>query len=242
MFDFKIVILDSPYDQLHDPRVRQILNDTMQMKIDGFKTGFPDGVLPIDSADMVATHLLVCAEYGEKLLPVCGFKVITPDVASKHRIEFPLLSLLKSSNAFEHYEHVKEKISKLKDKVVWGYSYTFLPSIRKDREVVNKVKDILTAVNYHFLKEIGCRLSYVSGVVKYKTDLYFKEAGYMPCSSNQEELPTIEQFSLWGEVVQLMEMEEFGEKSLFVGKTYQKLWDERIVFSMKNKKNLKEAA
>ena len=79
-------------------------------------------------------------------------------------------------------------------------------------------------------------------LARYKTDLYFKEAGYIPCSSNQDELPTIEQFSLWGEVVQLMEMEEFGEKSLFLGKTYQKLWDERIVFSVKSKKSLNEVA
>ncbi|MDD0851849.1 hypothetical protein HBN50_02025 [Halobacteriovorax sp. GB3] len=247
MLDFHIVVLDCPYDTLHDPRTRDILNDTVQLKVDGFKTGYQYGVLPVDTADFIATHILMCFKYGERYLPVAGFKSITPQRSEFHRIQFPLLSLLNSSKANVHSQIIVNELEQADKKGLqarWDSSYTILPSLRKDRAITEHLKELFICSHVNFHKEFKSDIVYSSGVVKYKTDQFFSSWGYERIQNKGEDLPLISQYSLFEEQVRLMRLSRLDHPyALEMAEKFKDIWDNKTVISSKKElKLLKRAA
>ncbi len=190
----------------------------------------------------MATHLLVCIEYGKKLLPVCGYKSLSLSKLEKHRIGLPLSSMLKSSGAHIHDEVVREILVKNNGKkIAWDYSFTILPEIRNDRKKIAEIKEIITAINIYYHQMIGTDITFASGVVKFKTDQYFNSMGFEEIYHNGEPLDLIKQDSLWGEEVRLMKLEAYSLYSKQMKEKYCELWNNRFELS-KSKIFGKEAA
>jgi hypothetical protein len=90
----KIIVLNSPYDTIQNPLTQSLLAKTIAMKIAGYRKHYPYGVLPADSYDFVATHLILCEENNGDYEPLMGMKFTTYERCKIHNLEFPILHIV----------------------------------------------------------------------------------------------------------------------------------------------------
>jgi hypothetical protein len=100
--NLQIVVLESPYDNMNDPLVRDLFSKIVQLKIEGYRLVYPYGVLPVDSYDFIATHHLVCREINGSYQVLMGVKYITLKKCLTHNLPFPGIALLRTAKAVSH--------------------------------------------------------------------------------------------------------------------------------------------
>jgi hypothetical protein len=230
--NLRIVVLESPYDTLSDPLVQDLFSRTMKLKIEGYQTVYPYGVLPVDSYDFIATHQLVCREKNGRYEILMGAKYVTLQKCMTHRLPFPGLSLLRSSAATPHaqiLESLLERYSKNPEKVSYGSSWTIDPISRSNPVVKKTLKDLMTATLVHYETELETVERFCCGAPKIKTDLYFENLGYHRLSDQNNPLPAFNQASLMGEAAVMLRCSNFSDAALNIAESYRDLWESRLV-------------
>jgi hypothetical protein len=93
----RVVVLESPYDTWELPQVEKIFSDMIGIKLRGYGRQYPYGVLPVDGADLISTHLLLCDK--DSLQPIMGIRWTSLNKCRAHYITFPALSLVQQAGA-----------------------------------------------------------------------------------------------------------------------------------------------
>lgn len=135
---YKVAVLDCPYDTWGSTNTQHLFSEIINLKLAGYKDVYTDGVLPMDTYDFIATHILVCMEENGKLRPLTGFKSVTSARCKRFNLPFPTAQLLSLGNTPLHVEAV-DSIMKNCDEsgnvLAYDSSWTVHPEAKKTRSV-----------------------------------------------------------------------------------------------------------
>lgn len=240
--DLQIVIIKNLKNYWSDPDIRTLFSNIVDIKLAAYGNVYGDNVISLDKADYFGTHLIVCKK-GIRLKPLFSYKSVTLNECEKFLMEFPGISLLKSDG---HEEALGFLIDILKSckannkNVSFDYSWAQDPSIKELRSIDTKVlfQDIAMLMAVNHMKDYGIDKMITCGVLKVKTDLFFKKLGLTPLSKFSQ----FNQTSINGDLVEMFHSEKFSSYALEASKKYQSLWENKIIIGDDDKDSFKLVA
>ena len=242
----QLVILKSFYDCMDNEAAKVLFPKLIDLKIKGYQKEYPYGVLPFDTSDFIATHIILCSTENEEIIPIMGMKSITHDTCKKHRIPFPMYNIIDKSNLTRHKEAIDKMLNSFEAQgrshdVAYNGSYTVAPFVREDRSFSKECFGIasLSLIKYYQEAQIDKVIAICS--TKFKIDRYKKSIGWDYLKWNNEELPDFDCYSLFGEKFVIMDWKvQNAAKSKELEESFGHLWKNRIVIQ-KEHKDLDEA-
>jgi hypothetical protein len=246
MKNLRFLLLECPYDIWSEPLAQETFVSMVDMKLRGFRNNYPYGILPLDTIDFVATHLLICEEKKNgKLLPLAGYRSITLDRCMTHKIKFPLVSILENAKADHHLKVIKDILKRHSDNpaaIAYDGSWTILPEIRQDRQLVQQLKDMTMGFGTHFGVYRKLHALVGVGAVKYKADVYFNAWGYQNISKDSQELPSLTLESHFGMESKVFHLTKYSQQAIQFSEQYHSYWENRIELTGNSNHALKIAS
>ena len=230
----KIVILkDSAriWSQSEDETFKNLFYKVIQLKMKGYEAEYPNGVLPIDTTDFFADHILICEEIEGSFIPLSGIKSTTLKDSEFHKTSFPGLSLVHAAETKPHIESMKELIQKClneKKNLAYTGSWTTLPEVRKNKALNNEVIRYFHAayVLHHLENKIDEIIT--GGTIRFKADKFFGEMGHDLFCLKGQPLEPINVKHLFGERVQVLHLKRFTDEAIKKASLLQQSWNDRI--------------
>lgn len=237
MEKIKIVILESPYDTWSNPQVGEMLIKLIGVKLRGYGHEYPYGVMPVDGADLISTHLAACrVENDESLSPLMAIRWTSMKKCRLHYTGFPGMSLLQQAGATEHIKALEDVIRSADERdtdLIYSGSLSIDPSQRGSKERSLFFRELLTMMYVNYQKQIGFAELMAGGTCRFKIERWLESIGHSPLSLKNETLPPIEVRHLAQEKVQVMHLQEFSFEALRIAQKWQHLWEERLVIDVK---------
>lgn len=246
MKDLKIVVLESPYDSWTNPLTGDLLRDLIGIKLRGYGREYPYGVLPVDGADLISTHMSVCqVESTGRFRPVMGIRWTSLQKCRLHYIGFPGLSLLQQANAPDHVEALEAIIAEADKRdrdLFYSGALSIEPSERSSKQRSEFFREILTMMYVNYQKETNYSELMAGGTIRFKVDKLMTFMGHVSLMKNNKELGPIKVKHLADEVVKVMHLREFTFEAKKIAKKWQHMWDDRLIIKPNLITDLKKAA
>ena len=228
---FKVVMIDYPVLCLDDPLVSGLLGQVLNMKYKGYASTYDDSVLPMDQTDFFATHLILCEEVLDDLIPVIAYKSISYDRCLKHGVEFPALALMKTDGQLEAVKAVEKLLSSVQDPYKISYEGSCAQNLiyrnSKEEGLKEKIRELLTMILVQHHQEFGIPHMLICGIPRVGTDRLLERMGLLRINSHAE----FEQSNLKKEPAVLLYKEGFNEYAESVARKYIKIWNEKSIYS-----------
>lgn len=238
MKDLKIVIVKKPFDlwaNVEDRSFPALFHEMIGLKLRGYGAEYPAGVLPVDTSDFIATHLLVCRREGEAWIPLTGFKSTLLSDCDAHRVSFPALGLVQSAEAPAHVRYVRETMERCSSEgasLAYTGSWTIEPGLRKDRALAQELVALFKAMYvFHHLDERIDEV-FTGGTIRFKADVLLGRMGHDPIIVDGLELPPLRVRHLFDEPVSLLHLRSFSESARSGVEPFRRMWEERVVFAV----------
>lgn len=233
--DLRIVVMKNPFGLWSSPEAvpfMELFHGMIGLKLRGYGAEYPEGVLPVDTSDFIATHLLVCHQREGRLQPLTGFKSTLSSDCDLHRVSFPALGLVQSAEASPHIEYVKatmERCQAAGSRLAYTGSWTIEPELRKNRELAQILVGLFRATYIFHHLDAGVDEIFTGGTMRFKADVLLGRLGHDPLEIQGEKLPPIHVKHLFGEKVLLLHLRQFCEQAKASVEMYRRLWDERLI-------------
>ena len=244
MEKLKIVVLESPYDCWDDPLTRNLLRDLIGVKLRGYGREYPYGVLPVDGADLISTHMSICRiEHDGTLRPLMGIRWTSLKKCRLHYINFPGRSLLQQANAPDHAQALEKIIAEVEKQgkdLFYSGALSIDPLERNSKERSNFFRELLTLMYVRYQKETNFSELMAGGTMRFKIEKWLATLGHVSLMKNDVELGPINVNHLAGEQVQVMHLKNFSFEALRIAKKWEHMWEERLVIKPKTISDLKK--
>lgn len=239
MKNIRLVILESPYDSWSEPLVANMLRDVIGIKLRGYGKQYPYGVLPVDGADLISTHLVACSINSEgSLEPLMAFRATSLKKCRQHYINFPGMGLLQQAEAKEHIsllDSIIYDLDKKKGDLFYCGSLSIDPLQKTGKEQSLFLREILTLMFVELQKQNQPSELLAGGTVRFKMDNWLDAIGHKPLHNEP-----ISVKHLAGETVRVMHLKEFSFEALRIAKKWRHLWDDRLVLGVGESNYLKK--
>lgn len=246
---FQLVILDCPYEKWDHQEVRTFFTEMVSLKKEGYGSRYVMDVLPVDTSDFIATHVLLCEKQKDgRLEPIMGYKSISLEKCRHYNLNFPGLSLVQSAKMPLHTQAIEKIIEQcdanqngLAYLGSWTVSQKFKKRNLKNRNI--NLKEAFSIFYRLLYKEQNISEVVIGGTLRFRTEKLFYNLGHRPLSLDGVELPSIQVAHLAKEPVLVMHAEGFIEDFLDIEKKWLSVWNNRIYFDqLEDLLNLKSAA
>jgi hypothetical protein len=235
----RMVVFKNPFSAWVQPQVnvlyRDLFYDMVGMKLRGYGHEYPDGVLPVDSSDFIATHLLICQESKNgKLLPITGFKTTLLHDCEHHQISFPGLGLVHAAESPSHVKAMKaimERCLAEGKSLAYTGSWTIEPILRRDKELSRELVQLFRAIYVFHHQQEKIDEVITGGTIRFKADVLLGNMGHDPLRLEDRVLPPIHVKHLFGEPVSVLHLKAFSDSAITQSAPYKNLWKERIEIS-----------
>ncbi|MGZ3725656.1 MAG: hypothetical protein ACXWQQ_07640 [Pseudobdellovibrio sp.] len=228
MKNIKIVIMESPYDCWNEEAVGNFFKDIIGVKLRGYGREHAYGVLPVDGADLISTHLSVCRlENDGYLRPLMAIRWTSLQKCRLHFLNFPGMSLLQQAQQPEHVialEKIIAELDKNNRDLFYSGSLSIDPLWKKDKAESLFLRELLTTMYVHYQRQKGYAELMAGGTVRFKIDQWLESIGHTPLHEN-----IINVKHLAGEAVRVMHLRDFSFEALRIAKKWEHLWDERMI-------------
>jgi hypothetical protein len=246
---YKFCIVRCPYELMPYSPVSEMFPKIIRLKTEGYRKEYDQHVLPFDSSDFIATHLLLCEKgSNEELRPVLGFKSVTLKKCDDHRINFPMLGMLENTQSDPMYKKVVSSIldeyrrNSNSANVAYNGSFTILPELREDKVLMKYLWDITFSLltNYY----IDYSINHVLAVCATKFNVHKKKEtlGWNFINAGNEELGPYHCSALFGAELVPMELKDVKAKSSESSEKFKDMWEEKIILDLENLQSRKIAA
>jgi len=235
--NLRFVVLKSPFQiwtQFENDSFKDLFHDMVRLKLHGYGLEYPRGVLPVDTSDLIATHLLVCKEEGSRLRPIMGFKTTALADCDHHQIAFPALGLVQAAESALHVQAIKNIITRCQhEKKTLSYtgSWTIEPALRKNRPLTKELIQLFRASYVFHHQDQNVDEVITGGTIRFKADVLLGEMGHDPLCLETQTLAPIRVKHLFGEPVAVLHLKSFSESAKMQAAPYRTYWDERIEIS-----------
>lgn len=234
------MILNSPLDQWSYPEMDRLFHRLIQLKLDGYGANYPRGVLPIDTTDFYASHLILGFDDDFGFRPLMSGKTTLLSRTEFHQHTFPALSLVEQAGSAEHSRVVRLEIeSALRGKSDLAYfgSWTVDPIVRQDPNLRSFLRDIFPGMYVNFHRYLGVQRIFLGGTLRFKTERLFEKLGHVPLAYNGNVLENIQVRHLFQENVQVMYLTKFSEFAEKESERMRFLWKHCEFIGEINKKH-----
>jgi hypothetical protein len=229
----KMVILECPFKNWQNQLTRDLFNEVIQLKIDGYETRWGAQTMAMDATDFISDHLLICQENAAgKLTVLSASKSITLSTSNAFHLPFMPVTMLENSNETKTHlsclDEILKKATAAKKEIAYYSSWTIHPDIRKNRASSALIKDIFTAlsVDYHRGYNIQEMLGF--SVPQFKTDIVFAAWGYKNVKLEGKELSSILLPRYNNAEVRFIHLDSFSMDVMEVASKYSALWANRL--------------
>jgi len=230
--DFRIVVLDCPYNTWAKKETQELFTAIVGLKLKGYLPVYEHGVMPVDSYDFIATHLLVCVEEQARLRPVTGFKSVSVGACERFNLPFPTHAVLGAERAGAHGQavgNIMERCRSTGKELCFDSSWTVDPEFRRHRELNLLLQELFISniIQWHRAEQevLG------TGILRVRTNRFFERVGFHPVEMDGAPLPPFEQPSLRGSHAVLIHLQEPSTFAQSVAMKHQPLWENRITIN-----------
>lgn len=246
--NYQFVLIRSPHEVIHHDLVSSIFPKVINFKTEGYRQEYGEFVLPFDSSDFVATHLLLCEKDARGLNPVLGFKSVTLKKCDEYRIPFPMLGMVESSHPNQEYKdvvlHLMNEYRGRGDSGNFAYngSFTILPRLRQDKLLMKHLWEITFSLltNYYIEYEIN----HVIAICATKFNVHKKKAelGWNFVEGQNGILSAYNCRTLFDTSFIPMELKDVKEKSDLASSKFKDMWEGRLTLDKETIRNWNKKA
>lgn len=200
----RLVTLHNFYGSTHDQSARDLFAGIADLRAKGYGPEYPPNFLPLDSADFVSTHHLICVEEDHRLVPVAGYRTVPAEVLYYYRLALPQLATAQDSSAIGHVraiEFLQEQHAREDRTLVAANYMTIRKEFRKNESVRRLIKDYLSATMYEETAVLRNASMILAGTLRFKTETLFVKLGYRPLEANGSALGPYPKRSAGGELI-----------------------------------------
>lgn len=224
---FQITILENPLTTWSENQTREILNDVVSLKTEGYGRAFNDPllVIPLDVFEFVGHHILVY--YDNKL--VMGYKSVSYQSCQRMNLNFPLHQFVSSGGTPEHQKAYSEFFQTKTDKNIhYDCHLTVSNDVAKNPELLYECLSILYSLVYHYRNYHQIDYTFMLGTYFAGTHKTFQKMGAKAFA----ELGSI-YFSVYDKRQALIMLcdRNFSGKCIDLAQKYQGLWQGRKVIN-----------
>ncbi|MBC7711796.1 MAG: hypothetical protein H7177_00555 [Rhizobacter sp.] len=230
--DLCIVVLESPYDSLILKDARKIFSNMINTKLRGYKSYHEDGVMPVDTTDFIATHLIIANKNNPFEEIYMSYKSCSYQTCEKYNIPFPFMAILKNYAHKDCYEKMSQTMEECRFKnedLSYDTGWTINPDIKGDKELQIILKEMVTTFVTNHHPQYNVPHWVTLGICKVKTDQMFLKMGLDEISSN-----AVFQHPFLHKTAARAVISMYNQYTDYVfdtAKKYQSLWDNRITIS-----------
>lgn len=229
---FQLMILESPYENWADPRTQDFFAKMVMLKKKGYEHFYSNGVLPVDTSDFLATHLLLCERHKNgEMTPVMGYKTVSLEKCRAFNQNFPGLSLVQNAKMPVHSEVVQSIINRCEQKqrgLAYLGSWTVDPLFKQRQNETANLKEAFVGFYRLLYQEQKVHEVIIGGTLRFKTEKLFGDLGHKPLMKNGEILSSIHVAHLVKEPVLVMHSMEFNDFSMRAEAQWSDVWENRI--------------
>ena len=204
----------------------------MDLKFRGYRAEHREQVLPVDTLDHLATHILFCETTPAGPIPVATYRFVSLEIVQAYRQEFPAITIARTSGATEHEAAIAKILADSAQRnVALAYSnfFTISPDTRGQKSKVQLIRDLVIATHALYQERYSIQETLACGVVRFKIPDFERQMGYEPLTYRGKTLPPIQQHSLWGEPVVMMHQQGPSSKAKELAERYRALWENALI-------------
>lgn len=245
---YRFVTVHSAYELMDHSLPRIIFPGMIDLKTKGYKQEYPQGVLPFDSSDFFAVHLLLCDITGENPRPVLGFKSMTLKACDEHRTAFPMLAMLERHDNSTNDRSVVQKIleqyrtSGREEKIAYNGSFTILPELREDRALMKHLWELSFSFLANYYSEYGIEHVLAVCATKFHVNQRKESVGWKYIKGEQDYLAEYQCRALFGAPLVPMELHTSHPDCQKSRIPFKEMWEQRLVLSKELFGDVKKAA
>lgn len=244
-----MVLIRSPHEIMQDPFTSEIFPKVINLKTTGYQKEYGELVLPFDSSDFVASHLLLTEIMPDgSLCPVLGFKSVTLKRCDDYKIPFPVLGMVEGTTENHEYKNTfmnlmnKYRAEGRSDQLAYNGSFTVLPRIRENKVLMKSLWDITFSLltNYY----IDYNIHHVVAVCSTTFNVHKKKAalGWNFINTAEGILEAYNCKVLCGSSFIPMELVDIKAKSQESSEKYKDMWENRITLDRETIHRTKKSA
>ncbi len=245
---YRFVVLRAPYEIMDFDVVQKIFPSLIQLKTTGYRQEYQKNVLPFDSSDFVASHLLMCEKDGRNLRPVLGMKSVTLKRCDDHRISFPMLSMLERLDSDINSKDPVQKIlhsyreKGIEEKIAYNGSFTILPHLREDKVLMKYLWEVSFSLmaNYYIDYEIDHVLAVCA--TKFKVNKKKEEYGWNYIRNGEKTLEEYNCRALFGAPLVPMELFTSNDDCRKSSMRFKEMWNSKLVLDIESLNRIRIAA
>jgi hypothetical protein len=228
--------------------VQKIFPALIQLKTNGYRQEYRSTVLPFDSSDFVATHVLMCEKKNSDLFPVLGFKSVTLKRCDDHRISFPMLGMLERQDALQPRKDVIQKIlnsyreNGREDKLAYNGSFTILPHLREDKVFMKYLWEVTFSLISNYYRDYQIEQVLAVCATKFKVHRKKEIYGWEYIPDGEEILGEYESRALFGAPLIPMQLYTSSAGCRDATQAFKKMWLNRLTLDLENLSEEKIAA
>lgn len=218
------------------------------MKTSGYQQEYGEHVLPFDSSDFIASHLLLCEK--DSNIPVLGLKSVTLKKCDDYRIAFPMLAMLDdtkdiNSPAKLHIQNILNsyRAAGNSESIAYNGSFTINPILRQDKVLMKSLWDVTFSLitNYYMENNIDHVLAVCA--TKFKVHEKKEKLGWNYISAGNANLGAYDCKALFGANLIPMELKDVKTKGLISSEKFKDMWKNKLVIQKRHvKTDIKIAA
>ncbi len=250
--NIRVAIIDSPYDTYQDSKeVRDVMARLWKLKLDGYKSHYPYGIMPISDVDYFANHIVICEEIQGELLPFASFKSITASRCRQVGIEFPIFEHMFrgcEELAATHFQATEDWLKSMVESgrnVGYNASWTMCPRVQLDPELKLFMRDLSTAMFYFYYTSNNVDNVIASASQTFKVNRLKEYMGFKYLQSEGKDLDAYPAKTFGDAPFYIMHLAKEDYPAAFVENSHKlkHFWDERLELGEKSRFNaIKKAA
>lgn len=243
--NFKFVVIRSPHELMDNALTRDLFPKLVQLKVEGYRKEYGNYVLPFDSSDFIATHLVLCEiQKDGSYIPVLAFKSVTLEMCDNYRIPFPIISMLENEN---HKKTILDTVESYratnsKSQLAYNGSFTILPRLRENKVFMKYLWDIAFSLlgNYY----VEYQIPHVLALCVTKFHIHFKkeEMGWNFIKSETGILGPYSCKAFHDTTLVPMEFRNLSQKGIDATARFKDMWMDRMTLDFENITKEKKAA
>lgn len=238
--NYQFVIIKTPHEIINFKEVSDLFPKVINLKTKGYRQEYGNFVLPFDTSDFIASHLLLCEKTKSgDLVPLLGMKSVTLEKCDSYRIPFPMMGMLETPEGPNlEYKSVISKIledyriKKKADKIAYNGSFTILPELRRDRNLKAHLWDLTFSLLTNYYIDSGIDHVLAVCATNFKVHERKEALGWNYINGPQGLLDIYKCKALFETPLIPMEITDIKRKSELPSGKFKDLWESRLVFDL----------
>jgi hypothetical protein len=225
-------------DYCEDKELRDFFSEVLALRFKGYRENYGELSLPLDTYDLIGTHLILAKVDKSKLTPVSCIRSITQEQAQKYGHEFPFLPHMFPEGNSRLEETCREFIN-THSNVCYTNNYTMISNLSEEQKEFIGMMSFSLYYNYHIENNISNFITAASD--KFKVYRSRMAIGYEYINDNSD-FSTFNANHIMGEKFRAMKMTEFSDLSKALGAKFNTMFEDRLVFGTPHVSKDKKAA